>query len=154
MFKLSVAFLALAAGLVNAVPAAPLPSQDVANADGHVTPGLNAYKSNNTNELVALASPGVYLCVNALFTEPCVYLEGSVIIPGACYPFSSFFINALSSFGPDRGLKCYGYLNTNCTPAHPNLGPITYPGIDVPAQFVQDGVDYHDRINSIICWNS
>ncbi|EJD40049.1 hypothetical protein AURDEDRAFT_127880 [Auricularia subglabra TFB-10046 SS5] len=152
MFKLSAIVLVLAAGIVHAAPAAPQPSQDLPNVDGHVTPGLDAYKSNDTNGLVALANPGVYLCVNALFAEPCVHAPG--LTPGACYSLGGIFANSLSSFGPDRGSKCYGYLNNNCTPAHPNLGPITYPGIDVPAQFVQDGVDYHDRINSIICWNS
>lgn len=152
MFKLSAVLLVLAAGLVNAVPAAPEPSQDVPNASGHVTPDLDAYKSGKTDGLVALATPGVFLCVNSQFFEPCEHIAN--VVPGACYALTGVFANSLSSLGPDRGLKCYGYLNSNCTPAHPNLGPINYPGIDVKEQFVQDGVNYHDRVNSIICWNS
>ncbi|EJD40055.1 hypothetical protein AURDEDRAFT_127884 [Auricularia subglabra TFB-10046 SS5] len=134
MFKFTVVFLALAVGLVAAVPA-PAPSQNVdATRDASSEePAFVIVKANATKR----ASPGVYFCENANFL-------------GACYGATPRYKNTISSFGPDKGLKCQLYLDGRCAQG-PSRGPIHHPGIDSQQEFIQHGINYHDQVNSFFC---
>lgn len=97
------------------------------------------------------AGPGVYVTADVNWAGSHLYIAN--VVKGQCYTFAASWQNVVSSFGPDQGLKCYGYQQANCQPPTPNYGPFYYPGISTHSTWDQDGINYDNRVNSFKCWD-
>ncbi|EJD43569.1 hypothetical protein AURDEDRAFT_167294 [Auricularia subglabra TFB-10046 SS5] len=113
-----------------------------------VLPGGSS-KNNSTHQ--KRAGPGIYVTTEVNWAGPHLYIAN--VVKGQCYTFATSWQNVISSFGPDQGLKCYGYQQANCQPPSPNYGPFYYPGIFTHSAWGQDSLNYDNKVNSFKCWD-
>ncbi|EJD43578.1 hypothetical protein AURDEDRAFT_167302 [Auricularia subglabra TFB-10046 SS5] len=149
-FKTVLLALAVASGVV--VQGGPTAAEKN-TGDGLAVSGPGVVPANVTEPaVVPLAGPGVYVTTAIDFSGASLYVAN--VNKGQCYSFDPSWQGVVSSFGPDPGLKCYGYQKSDCQPPSPNFGPIYNPGVSSVPAWEQDGINWNDLVNSFKCWSA
>ncbi|KZV83585.1 hypothetical protein EXIGLDRAFT_777422 [Exidia glandulosa HHB12029] len=98
------------------------------------------------NATLQKRSPGVFYTTDINWGGAQTHVLNVVI--GRCYTLPS---NSVSSFGPDSGLQCFGYISSNCSGGE-RFGPIVNPGVSTLADWQRQlDMNWNDKMNSFKC---